>query len=406
MAAPARIVILTTGPLCRNPRAYKEALTLGAAGHAVTVVTVASQPQFEAVDAGLLRDAPFRKVAVDLLSPSAGARLRRFAARAATWLARRAVRAGIESARALGPAAGGLAALARAHPADLTIVHTELGLVIGEQLRQAGRRVAVDFEDWHSRDLLPAARAARPLRLLAAVETSLLRHAAYASAPSHALAAALAASAGGPVPVVITNSFPLPDLPARPRPAAPPALFWFSQTLGPRRGLEEVLDAWGRTRAPSRLALLGDAEPEFRARLAARVPATHRDRLEFLPLVPPAELPAVIARHDLGLALEDATPDSRNLTISNKILQYLGAGLGVLATDTAGQREVLAAAPAAGLLVSLADPAALAAQLDELLADPARLAALGRAARRAAEQTYCWERESGRLRDAVARALA
>jgi glycosyltransferase involved in cell wall biosynthesis len=127
--------------------------------------------------------------------------------------------------------------------------------------------------------------------------------------------------------------------------------------------------------------------------------------VSILPLVPPADLPAVIADHDIGLALELAEIPSRDLTITNKILQYLNAGLVVVASDTAGQREVLARAPEAGLLVSLSDAVATATALDHLLGDRAELRRHQQAARRLAEGVYCWEHEAPRLLSLVADAL-
>ena len=59
-----RILIITSGPLCRNPRALKEASTLGAAGYDLTVATVASHARFEAYDDAILANAPFRKISV------------------------------------------------------------------------------------------------------------------------------------------------------------------------------------------------------------------------------------------------------------------------------------------------------------------------------------------------------
>ena len=67
----------------------------------------------------------------------------------------------------------------------------------------------------------------------------------------------------------------------------------------------------------------------------------------------------------------------RNLTITNKILQYSNAGLAVVASDTAGQREVLGRAGGAGIAVPLDNAEALARVLDSLLADRAALAKLG-----------------------------
>jgi len=80
--------------------------------------------------------------------------------------------------------------------------------------------------------------------------------------------------------------------------------------------------------------------------------------------------------------------------------------LGVLATPTAGQREVLDAAPAAGSFLDLAQTGALTRRLDAIIADPGERAAMGAAARRAAEERFCWERESPVLLEAVARSLS
>jgi glycosyltransferase involved in cell wall biosynthesis len=135
------------------------------------------------------------------------------------------------------------------------------------------------------------------------------------------------------------------------------------------------------------------------------LPAAFRPLVTFLPLVPPDQLPRLIASHDIGLALEKNFIVNRDLTITNKILQYLNAGLAVLASDTQGQREVLSRAPEAGLLVALHETTALSGQLDALLSDPAHLARRRLAARLLAEQHYCWEKEAPRLLTLVETAL-
>jgi len=121
--------------------------------------------------------------------------------------------------------------------------------------------------------------------------------------------------------------------------------------------------------------------------------------------VPPARLPGVIADHDIGLALEQSSIASRDLTITNKILQYLNAGLAVVATPTAGQREVLQRAPDAGLALAPDRAPASFAPLQAWLDNPSLLHRAQTAARAAAEQVYCWEREGPRLLECVRQAL-
>lgn len=401
---PARLLIVTNGPLARNPRVEKEARLLGAAGHDVTVLGIRNHAPSLAADAALAAGAPFRHVQVDLLGGSPAVWLRRLRVRLTRDFARRL---GLASIRSLGPADALLRAV-RAQPADLVIVHNELPHWIGARLIREGRRVGADIEDWHSEDLMPHDRIGRPLPLLRSVEKTLLHGAVHLTTTSAALADGLHAAYGGRRPAVVTNSFTLPVAPssARDRSDEPPAFFWFSQTTGPGRGLELFLAAWSRTTRPSRLVLLGEVADDYARALLAALPPDFRPRVSFLPLVSPAELPALIARHDIGLALEQAFIRNRDLTITNKILQYLGAGLAVVASDTAGQREVLARDPAAGLLVPLHETVALGAALDRLLSDPVALHAKKIAARRLAESHYCWEREGPRLLALIEAALA
>lgn len=399
----ARILILTGSHLCRNPRVVKEASALASAGHAVTVLGVRSHRPSVSLDAEIVADARFRHLTVEALDGLAA-----FLSRARTRLARELLRrTGRELPAALGPVHALLSA-ARRLPADLVIAHTEPALWAAARLLADGRRVAADLEDWHSEDLLPEARSTRPLRLLQNIERALLHRAAYVTTTSQALSSALHARYGGPRAEVLLNAFPLttPGRAATEASTAGPAFFWASQTLGPGRGLEAFLRAWSLLTQPSRVVLVGTPVPGYVEILLRLVPDSRRASIQVIPFVPPNALPPLIARHDIGLALEPSFPPNKDLTISNKILHYLTCGLAVLATPTAGQREVLAAAPEAGLLDDFTDPAASAARLDALLADPSRLAAKRAAARAAAEREFCWERQAPRLLALVHRSLS
>jgi len=402
------ILILTASPLCRNPRVVKEAATLGAAGYQVTVLTVASQPRFEQMDRELMRNQPFTRITVDHRSTGWRSRLARLGQRFATWRARRMIRYfRIESAQALGPASA-LLRRARTIPADLTIVHTEIPIWAAKKLIRDGRRVAVDVEDWYSEDLMYRDRQSRPLRLLRRAEAFALRHATYASTTSQSMAAGLAQAFGCPVPIILRNTFPLQPVSRLDQPIGdqPPKFIWFSQTIGPGRGLELFLAAWSRTKNPSSIHLLGDERPGYCAYLRELLPPHRRGDLHVLPLVPPDALPGLLAQYDIGLALEPHWPLNRDLTISNKIFQYMNAGLAVISTDTAGQTEVLTAAPQCGLLVKAGETTKLAADLEALLADRPRLRAMQEAARHAVENTLAWEHEAPRLLAAVKEALS
>jgi len=392
-----RILILSSGPACRNPRPLKEACALQAAGCSVTLMARAFNPHNQALDEHLAHEGGFHRHFIPEDSS--------LATRGGTWLARRLCAAGIGRIQALGQHRRLLEAAER-HPADLTIVHTEIPFWIGLRLLRQGRRVAADIEDWHSEDLLPAARRYRPLRLLRRLERDLLHKASYCSTTSGVLSTALQQRYEGQAAEVITNSFtlqPEPDLSQR---QGPPALFWYSQTLGPGRGLEPFLKAWAEDASESRLVLLGEPVQGYPDRLRSLLPPSKRQRLEFRGLVPPSELPGLIATHDVGLALEEPTPESRRLTITNKILQYLNAGLAVIASDTEGQKEVFARSPGIGALIRLDSPDTMREAIRGLLHSRETLREAQTQARSLARGHYNWEREAIRLQALVSQALA
>ena len=236
------ILIVTTGQISRNPRVGKEATALATAGYDVTVLYVRNVPEYDRYDQELIRRSSFRTIALDHLSRDKPARRAANVDRFRTRLARYAARIGFASADAFGPYRS-LLNRAKAEPADLTIVHTETAFAVGRRLLAEGRRVAADFEDWHSRDLLPAARRNRPLRLLSELERTMASRTCYASTTSLALGAALAETYQAPVPVLVRNTFPRERV-SDDRPiGTPPTLFWFSQTIGPGRGLESFVTA-------------------------------------------------------------------------------------------------------------------------------------------------------------------
>lgn len=407
MKRPPRILILTSAHLCRNPRVVKEATTLGRAGYDVTVMSISVQERFERMDLELMRGLPFKRVVLDYASSRWNLRLADFLQRGATWAARRLCSEfEIELAQTLGPAAA-LLNFARGFPADLTIVHTEIPIWAAQYLVGDGRRVAVDVEDWYSEDLLFADRQSRPINLLRSAEEVALKNAAYSSATAQSMADALVTAYRCPPPIVIRNSFPLQPVCRLDRPAsqAKPRFIWFSQTIGPGRGLELFFAAWARTTQPSEVFLLGDERPGYREKLLNRLPAGRRGDVHFIPLVTPEALPGRLAEFDIGLALEPRWPLNRDITITNKILQYMNAGLAVVATDTAGQKEIMRAAPGIGLLITAHETTEYAEKLDRLIGNAHDLRAAQAEARAAAEREFCWERETPRLLAAVEKAL-
>lgn len=112
----------------------------------------------------------------------------------------------------------------------------------------------------------------------------------------------------------------------------------------------------------------GQDEAETKAAAAGNPAVTWRD------WVPAADLPAVVAEHDVCLGIF-GTGDKARRVVPNKVFQGAAAGCAIVTSDTPPQRRVL---DGAAVLVPPGDPAALAGALRRLAADRAEVARLRR----------------------------
>ena len=405
----AKILILIGAHLCTAPRPQKEAETLANAGHDVTIAGFWFDPELVKRDRLLMANKKWRFQPIIDFQPhhrliNLGVRLQ---ARFAKEIFQRG---GIFSPALLGYGAKAMLRFAKQQLPDLTIVHSEAGLWVGNQLLDAGYRVGVDFEDWFSEDLLPSARATRPIKQLKNLESSLLHKCTYSITTSYSLAKALAEAYQAPEPTVIYNTFPIGereqiDNQLRDRQkfdrSQAISLHWFSQTIGAGRGLETLFQALPYLNTPVSIHLRGNYPPTSRKWLEPLIPDRWREQVYIHTTVPNAELLSRIAEHDIGLALEIPYCLNRQYTITNKLFQYLQAGLAVIATDTPGQSEIFSQYPEIGSLIPSQNPQALAIAIEDLLANPQKLIQAKTAAMEAARKNLCWETQEGKLRSLI-----
>lgn len=405
-----RICIVTGAHLCRNPRVVKEAVSLQQAGYKVTVLGPAWDGSLSKQDATLVQEGGFTHRAVVDLREKAG--WRRHWHRLVRRVSSEAVaRLGWQRPEALGYGMRPLLRAARREKADLFIGHQEVGAWVVWRLMKDGRRAGADLEDWYSEDLLPESRRSLPLSLLRRIEGDLLREALHVTTTSQALAEALATRYDAPEPLVIYNAFPWSDRDhldgrAQDRPSTDrPSLHWVSQTLGAGRGLDVLFEALRDIETPLDVHLRGRTDTAAERWLHSAFPEGPH-RLTLHSLVSPGDLLSRIAEHDIGLALEETTPPSRNLTVTNKILHYLLGGLAVVATKTAGQCEVASVSDGAMRLCRNGDAADLAEQIEALVADRAALRRAKASALEVAQARFCWEQQVPALLASVRAALS
>jgi hypothetical protein len=260
------------------------------------------------------------------------------------------------------------------------------------------------MEDFHSAEEVDSPASRRAARITRELERRLLPRAAALTTSSTPIADAYA-DVFGIRPVVVHNAFELPPTPpALQLRNGPLRLYWFSQTIGPDRGLEDVVRAAGLTQATMELHLRGNAYPDYIASLRA-LAQREAPRLSIMvyPPASPDRMTSLCEKYDIGLSLETKHVFNHDLCLSNKSLTYMLAGLALAMTNTAGQRELLPALDGGALVYEPGDVNALAAGLSRWHADRTALRDAQQHSWDAARTRWHWEHpaERGALIDTI-----
>jgi hypothetical protein len=392
-----RICIISPRHISYNPRVVKEATALQAAGHAVVVVALSNHHKLAQHDARIMSACRWQLITYDYRRGGAGTLRWLWTAlrkRAATWMCRLIPVQWLD-ARALGREFPELRRLALSVKADLYIAHHADALpAAAAAAARHGTDYAFDAEDFHTgMDGVPVPSVLwieqpelkacvkhlltwqdqRPgswkTRLIWRIEARYLHGCRHITAASAGIAHAyqqryqLAAC-----PVVVLNTFPsLPEQALAGRGQSEDAdqrikLYWYSQVIGPGRGLEMAAEAMRILPGEFELHLRGElADEGYAANLKVLAGDTgSQKRVIFHKPCPPDDLITNAATYDIGLALETGAEINRLLCITNKILAYVAAGLQVVATSTPAQIALAGSFPDQIQLCALDDPADLA----------------------------------------------
>ena len=412
-----RVCIVTAGQLSTCPRMLKAADALARAGYRVRLVSARHTDWADETDRDTRahRSAAWDWTAVDHRRAGSPLRYawsgaRRRGARTLTRLLGAHLAPLYVCIRAYSREHSGLVAAALAEPADLFYGGTTGALAAAAEAgRRAGVPFGLDLEDFHPAELAagPGAEVAHALadRILREV----LPRTRFLTTSSEAIAAAYA-ERYAVYAQVVHNTFPLPpDPPAlEPSPGEGLRLYWFSQTIGPGRGLEDVVRAAGLADIPVEMHLRGRALPDY-VRTLERLAESQAPLLKLVvhPPAPPDAMVALCAGYDVGLAVESPHVLNRELCAPNKPYTYVLAGLAVVLTDTAGQRPLAADLGEGAFSYRSGDVGALAAGLRRWAEDKTALAAAKALAWQAARRRWHWEHpaERGALLAAVEEAL-
>lgn len=386
------ICIFTQSPLNKAPRVVKEANAYAKKEYKVTVYGLWYDTKLVTSDRTLLDQRILYKAGIDLLDWNS---FKAIKIRLIRKLGRFLVRYfKIETISALGYDFNNYLKKLEQEKADIYVGHEEMSMALAQKLIKKNYKVAFDFEDWHSKDLLPQDRVYRPIQLLENLEKFLLDNALYCYTTSETMAKSMSEFYNSRIPSVVYNSFlaaerkQIDGLFKDKQKSNIVSLYWFSQVVSSGRGLELLFDALQYTQQVFELHLRGAISSAYKDELLLKLPS--KIKLFIHDLVLPSELISRIAEHDLGLAFEEAIPENKNLTISNKIFHYLQSGIGIIATETAGQLEVTIKAPQAVCVVER-DPKLLAQLIDKLVLDKLKMKEMKLASWVAGETIFAYE---------------
>lgn len=408
-----RICIITPGHVSTNPRVVKEADALAEAGYSVSVIAANFTPWARTADLSFGTRSWRRAQTLTFgpLSPLPSRifqGIRQRAAKAVVAVGVCNASTALAAAHPIGP---DLIRAALDVPADLYIAHYTAALPAAAiAARRHEARYAFDAEDFHLGDLPDERKYEAQRRIIRAIETRYLPGCAYVTAAAPGIAGLYADAYRMDPPTVLLNVFPLDEAPSRPtsRGAAEPgpSVYWFSQTIGPRRGLECAVRAIGLARSAPHLYLRGRPAAGYSATLheiAAECGVA--DRVHILPPAPPSDMARLASVYDLGLSGEDECTRNRRVALTNKLFTYLLAGLPIVMSETPGQSQIASEFGEAARLYPSDDPMTLAARLDEMLLHPDALASARTASWRLGQARFNWDNEQAKLLDCVAAVL-
>jgi glycosyltransferase involved in cell wall biosynthesis len=281
--------------------------------------------------------------------------------------------------------------------ADLYIAHNLGALPVA--VYAAAKRKAksgFDAEDFHRGENNADVNSPEVL-LKTAIENKYIPKVDYFTTSSPEIAEAYCKIYSFLKPDVLLNVFPTENLnePHTPAPLQT-KLIWFSQTIGPNRGLEDIINALNFLNNPAiELHLLGCISSSSR-------PVLQLIEQTKLPIVlhkilAPDQLINFCSQFDIGLALEPGFSANNNMALSNKLFTYMQAGITTIASNTLAQKKLLDQHPAAGHIYQIGNYKALAEIILFYHTNRPELSKAKNIALQLARNKLNWEIESGKF---------
>ncbi len=393
-----KIVIISLGQPSTNPRTVKEAMSLSEAGFDVTVIYNYWSSWADETDKYIFNPGKNIKWICTGTVPDSGKilylisqirfKINRLIASVLSnslyWqeiVASRCFKANMKKAISI--------------KADLYIAHNLGALPVAARAASTNKTFyAFDVEDFHRGQIENSSKSYLIAKL---IEDNYLPSAKYITSASPLIAKQYQRLYQKEI-TVINNVFSKKHIPSQIKKAGQPvSLFWFSQTVGKERGIEDIIQALKQVPAENfRLTLLGSCSDEMKQYFnrLAMIDAVNKINLSFLDPVHPDEIFSIASQYDIGLALEPGRDMNNQIALSNKIFTYLLAGNAVILSATPAQQLFYEENPGIGSKYACGNTSELAGILKDYVEQPELLAEHKRNASKLAAEKHNWEEES------------
>ncbi len=409
-----KIVLITSGQPSLNPRLVKEADSLFSAGYKVTVVYQYWNDWGTEMDEELLAGKKWKAICVGG-SPNKQ--------KIIYWITRSIHKTAILLAKnfgfkhgiaelAIGRCTWLLYNKAAKYPADIYIAHNLAALPAAiKAANKTKAKYGFDAEDFHRNEV-----SDNPddfdVRIKSFIEEKCFPKADYITASSRQIALKYQQLFPSKRITTLLNTFPKNTIARMDSVKKDEALklFWFSQSVGLTRGIQDVLYALKILEKENiEFHILGSLKPEVKIELDYIIKYLSfelKPHIFYHRPIHPDALAQFASHFDIGLALEPGFSINNNIALSNKLFTYISAGLALINSDTIAQSEFIENYPAIGKIYKKGNPVSLANVLLDYIQNPQLLKSTKDASYQAGQNYLNWETESRHFLEVIQNTLS
>lgn len=366
-----KICLISSGHLSSNPRLVKEIFALRNSYFKVSVIYVQTLKYLIEHDSAIERLLPEIKFyTLNITGNSFFSSLRRFKYSFLKQLSKKKITG---NNLKINPYYYHQFSLATKIKADLYIGHNLPSLpIVVNAARRNKTKCGFDAEDFHRFENYDDRNNSEVI-LNTIIEDKYFSSLSYVTAASPMIADAYQSLYQKNVSSIL-NVFPKTDIKPKLHSNETLRFFWFSQTIGTNRGLEEIILSLNKL-INVELHLLGELTSSNKVYFDNFCTANQikSELIHYHHPILASEIIPFAQQFDIGLATETGIPFNRDICLTNKIFTYNQAGLAILASNTIAQVALLAQYPNMGLIYERNNHFDLEIKLNELLSDSKQL---------------------------------